>query len=73
MTEHAITYDEALTLHTTQAARLNGEDHVRGTLTPGRLADLTVWDRNPARSPCDTLRDLSPTHTFIGGHLTAGL
>ncbi|MEU7642914.1 amidohydrolase [Streptomyces sp. NPDC039016] len=67
--EHAITYGEALTLHTTNAARLTGEENLRGTLTPGRLADLTVWDRDPAHCPDDTLRDLNPTHTFVGGLL----
>ncbi|GGU82118.1 amidohydrolase [Streptomyces albospinus] len=69
--EHAITYDEALTLHTTHAARLCGEENLRGTLAPGRLADLTVWDQDPARCPGDTLRDLSPTHTFVGGLLVS--
>ncbi|GHI40505.1 amidohydrolase [Streptomyces violascens] len=69
--EHAITYDEALTLHTTNAARLTGEEHLRGTLTPGRLADITIWDRDPAHCPSDTLRDLNPTHTFVGGRLVA--
>ncbi|MGW1162079.1 amidohydrolase [Streptomyces sp. NPDC002519] len=67
--ENAITYDEALTLHTTRAARLLGEEHLRGTLTPGRLADLTVWDQDPAHCPSDTLRDLNPTHTLVGGLL----
>lgn len=67
--EHAITYDEALTLHTTGAARLTGEEHLRGTLTPGRLADLTIWDQDPAQCPGDALRDLNPTHTFVGGRL----
>ncbi|MEU5534404.1 amidohydrolase family protein [Streptomyces sp. NPDC020362] len=67
--EHAISYDEALALHTTQAARLNGEEHLRGTLAPGRFADLTVWDRDPAHCPSGTLRDLAPTHTFVGGLL----
>lgn len=65
--EHAITYDEAVALHTTLAARLHGEEHVRGTLTPGRLADLTVWDQDPARCPSDALGDLNPTHTLVGG------
>ncbi|GAB3891746.1 amidohydrolase [Kibdelosporangium lantanae] len=65
--EHAITYDEAVALHTTQAARLVGEEHLRGTLTPGRLADLTVWDQNPAACPSEVLRDLNPVHTFVGG------
>ncbi|MFD7335392.1 amidohydrolase [Streptomyces violascens] len=69
--EHAITYDEALTLHTTNAARLTGEEHLRGTLTPGRLADITIWDRDPAHCPSDSLRDLNPTHTFVGGRLVA--
>jgi predicted amidohydrolase YtcJ len=65
--EHAITYDEAVALHTVNAARLTGEEHLRGTLTPGRLADLTVWDQDPARCTGDALRDLKPTHTLLGG------
>lgn len=67
--EHAITYDEALTLHTVNAARLCGDQDLRGTLTPGRLADLTFWDQDPARCTRDALRDLSPTHTIVGGLL----
>jgi predicted amidohydrolase YtcJ len=67
--EHAITYDEAVTLHTISAARLNREEHLRGCLTPGRLADLTIWDQDPAQATSDALRDLNPTHTFLGGSL----
>ncbi|MEV6674710.1 amidohydrolase family protein [Streptomyces sp. NPDC051162] len=67
--EHAITYDEAVALHTTCAARLLGEHHLRGSLTPGRLADLTIWDQDPAHCPRSTLRDLNPTHTLVGGLL----
>ncbi|MFF7130210.1 hypothetical protein [Streptomyces sp. NPDC008240] len=33
---------------------------------PGRGA---VWDRDPALCDGDTLRDLNPTHTFVGGLL----
>ncbi|MER8236319.1 amidohydrolase [Streptomyces sp. NPDC094049] len=66
--EHAVTYTEALAAHTTSAALLLGEQHLRGTLTPGRLADLTVWHRDPATCPPDQLRDLTPTHTLLGGH-----
>ncbi|WP_031227149.1 amidohydrolase [Streptomyces roseochromogenus] len=70
--EHSVTYEEALALHTTQAARLLGEEHLRGTLTPGRLADLTIWDRDPARCPSEALRDLNPAHTLLGGRLVHG-
>lgn len=65
--EHAISYDEAVALHTTNAARLLGEHDQRGMLTPGRLADLTIWDGDPAERPAEALRDLEPTHTFVGG------
>jgi predicted amidohydrolase YtcJ len=67
--EHAITYDEAIALHTTYATRLLREDHLRGTLTAGRLADLTVWDQDPAQCASHALRDLAPTHTLVGGRL----
>jgi len=70
--EHAITYDEAVALHTTMAARLLDEEHLRGTLTPGRLADLTIWDRDPAHCPSDARRDLNPTHTLLGGRFVHG-
>jgi hypothetical protein len=70
--QHAITYDEAVALHTSHAARLLGEDQLRGTLTPGRYADLTVWGTDPARTPADALRDLNPTHTVIGGRIVHG-
>jgi predicted amidohydrolase YtcJ len=67
--EHAISYDEAIALHTVHAARLLGEGHLRGVLTAGRLADLTIWDQDPARAVGEQLRDLNPTHTIIGGRI----
>ncbi|CAJ0547431.1 Ff.00g041850.m01.CDS01 [Fusarium sp. VM40] len=40
--EHAITSDEAVALHTTMAAKLLHENHVRGDIAPGKFADLTI-------------------------------
>ncbi|WP_037606003.1 amidohydrolase [Streptacidiphilus rugosus] len=70
--EHAISFDEAVALHTANAARLLGEADLRGVLTPGRLADLTLWDRDPAGCAPDELRDLLPSHTFLGGTAVHG-
>lgn len=70
--QHSITYDEAIALHTTGAALLNGEQDLRGVLAPGRLADLTVWDRDPARCEGEALRDLNPSHTVVGGVFVHG-
>jgi predicted amidohydrolase YtcJ len=41
-------------------------------LTPGRFADLTIWDEDPAEVPTEARRDLNPTHTFVGGRLVSG-
>jgi hypothetical protein len=70
--EHAIGYEEAVTLHTVNAARLTGEEHLRGSLTPGRLADLTIWEQDPATLPIEARRDLTPTHTIVDGRLVSG-
>ena len=70
--QHAISYDEAVALHTSMAVRLHGEEHLRGALTPGRLADLTIWDQDPSQSSNDVRRDLNPTHTLLGGRLVHG-
>jgi predicted amidohydrolase YtcJ len=70
--EHAISYAEAIALHTVQAARLNREEDLRGTLTPGRLADFTVWAQDPAECPIESLAELDPTHTLLGGRLVHG-
>ncbi|WP_405491736.1 amidohydrolase [Nocardia sp. NBC_00511] len=70
--EHAITVAEAIALHSTNAVALLGESETRGMLTPGRLADLTVWDLDPLTADLSRLRDLEPTHTVIGGRLVHG-
>ncbi|KAH7029740.1 amidohydrolase family-domain-containing protein [Microdochium trichocladiopsis] len=68
--EHIIKSHEAVALHTTEAARLLRETDSRGDLTPGKVADITIWPRDPlaVSDPYD-LRDLEPTYTIIGGEL----
>jgi hypothetical protein len=69
--EHAITRAEAVALHTTRAAEFLGEADLRGSVSAGRLADLTVWPVDPLTCPSDRLRDLLPSHTVLGGRLVA--
>lgn len=69
--EHAITTREAIGLHTSAATRLLCEEHLRGALTPGRLADLTMWPIDPvSASPAD-LRGLTPDLTMVGARITS--
>ncbi|PYC83175.1 amidohydrolase [Streptomyces tateyamensis] len=67
--EQAVDRAAAIALHTTAAARLNGESRLRGQLAPGRLADLTIWPEDPTTVPEQRLDGLLPSHTLLGGRL----
>lgn len=54
-------------LYTAAGARLNGESHRRGTLQPGRLADLVAFRSDPITCPIDDLPSLRPVFTLVGG------
>ena len=66
---HAISRHEAAHLHTAGAARLLGEHHVRGTLAPGMLADLTAYALDPFTAPLGAVTGLLPELTMVGGRL----
>jgi predicted amidohydrolase YtcJ len=64
---HAITRYEAARLHTADAARFAGNDDIRGTLGPGKLADFAAYPADPLTCPLDQLRGLQPVLTVVGG------
>lgn len=70
--QHAITISQAIRLHTTSATALLGEQHERGTLAPGRLADLTVWSTDVTSAAPDDLRDVVPAMTLVDGKVVHG-
>jgi len=65
--EQAITRSEALHAATVAGAMLTFEEHVKGRLVPGMLADLAVLDRDPLAIPDDALMDLHAELTLVGG------
>jgi predicted amidohydrolase YtcJ len=65
----------AFRLYTAGSAELNWEGERRGTIQPGRLADLVAYEIDPLTCPIDTLPTLRPALTLVGGravHDTAG-
>jgi predicted amidohydrolase YtcJ len=67
---YAIDQYAAVRLATAAGAELNGEGHRRGTLRPGRLADLVAFRANPITCPVDDLPALRPAFTIVGGRVT---
>ncbi len=65
--EQALTATEALEATTVKPAWLCGEEHVRGRLVPGQLADLVVLNRDPVTCEEGDLADLEVVATMVGG------
>ena len=67
--EQKITLDEALTAYTRGSARAGFAENELGTLEPGRLADLTVIDRNLFEIAPEEIREASVLATIVGGRV----
>jgi predicted amidohydrolase YtcJ len=62
-----ITVAEALRMHTLGGATALGEQETRGSLEPGKLADLVVLDRDPLGVPDDELADIAVDQVLLAG------
>ena len=66
-TEHAITAREALALYTINNARIMGVEKERGSIEPGKLADLAVLSQDILSVPADAIRGTRALLTVVGG------
>jgi predicted amidohydrolase YtcJ len=62
----------ALRALTAGGAWITGAERERGTLAPGRVADLAVLDRDPLSAPIDEVADLTCLLTMVGGRVVHG-
>jgi predicted amidohydrolase YtcJ len=62
-----ITPIEALRMYTMESARANFDEKMKGSVSPGKLADLVVLNGDPTRVEVDQIRDLEVDMTLIGG------
>lgn len=67
LAEEAITVREALALYTTNAAYASLEEGIKGSIEPGKLADLVVLSDDPTRAPPDRIKDIKIEMTIVGG------
>ncbi|HEX8434070.1 amidohydrolase [Archangium sp.] len=67
--EQRIGVEDALRAYTAAGAYASFEEREKGTLEPGKLADLTLIDRDLTRVPPETLRDARVVLTVVGGQV----
>ena len=64
-----VSNEQALRMLTVAGARLTFDEHHKGPLVPGNLADLAVLSDDPTRMPAAELRDLRVSMTVVGGRV----
>ncbi len=65
--EECLTREEALRSYTIWAAYAQFEEHTRGSIEAGKLADFVVIDRDYMLCPAEEIKDLEALRTVLGG------
>lgn len=65
--EQRITIDEALRVGTVNGGFASHEEHAKGSIAAGKLADFVVLDRDPYAVPAEELKDIRVMRTVVGG------
>jgi predicted amidohydrolase YtcJ len=69
MLEKALTPEELLPMLTINGAYGTFEEGIKGSLTPGKWADLVVLSANPLETPIEQIADIQVGMTMIGGQV----
>jgi predicted amidohydrolase YtcJ len=67
--EQRISVEECLRAYTVNNALAAFEADIRGSLTAGKLADITVFDRDMRAVPPADILNTEVTHTVVGGRV----
>lgn len=65
--EEALTREQALRLWTINGAYLTFEEQSKGSIEPGKLADMAVLSDDLLTCPVDRIKDISVLTTIVGG------
>ena len=60
---------KALRMYTIAGAYAEGSQDVKGTIRPGKLADLVLVDRDPTTVDEQSIKDIRPVLTILGGRV----
>ncbi len=67
--EECVTPSQALRMYTESAAYASFEEDIKGTIAPGKLADLIILNGDPTEIAAEEIKDLEVEMTIIGGQI----
>lgn len=62
-----ITCYEALRMYTMLAAKSSFDENLKGTIAPGKLADLAILSADPTSVPIEAIKEIRVEMTIVGG------
>jgi predicted amidohydrolase YtcJ len=65
--EEKATLEEALRMYGESAARATFDEGRKGSISPGKLADLVVLNEDPAKIPIDEIKEIKVEMTILDG------
>jgi hypothetical protein len=66
--EQRVSVDEAIKVWTLDGAYATFEENIKGSITPGKLADFVVLRQDPRKVPESTIKDILIEATYMGGN-----
>ena len=70
--EYRVSVVEALRSVTSYAAYQNHQEDIKGTLTPGKAADMTILEDNPLSIDPMTIKDIKVSATMVDDKIVYG-
>jgi predicted amidohydrolase YtcJ len=67
--EQRISAYDALKAYTSDAAYCSFEENIKGTITPGKLADFVVLAQNPLEVEKEKIKEIQILSTIMGGEV----
>jgi predicted amidohydrolase YtcJ len=67
--DERLSIEEAFKVYTIYAAYASGEEKIKGTLAPGKLADMVVLDRDPWETDPDQIAGIGIRMTIVNGNI----
>jgi len=65
-----VSVDEALKIATLHGAYASYEETQKGSITPGKLADFVILEKDPHDVAPDAIKDIKVVRTVAGGRTT---
>lgn len=65
--QEALSLEQALKCYTIEGAYASGEEQIKGSITPGKLADFIVLDRNLFETDPEEILQAQVLQTWVGG------